>query len=127
MIHLDTSFLIRSLVRGTPEDRALRSWIKAGTPLAMGAVGWAELLGGPLEGSQLALVQRIVSGIVPFDAEAAVRAAQLFNLTGRRRGSLADCMIAASAIDAGAMLATSNRNDFERFAAEGLRLAVATK
>lgn len=127
MIHLDTSFVIRALVHGTAEDRALRSWIKTGTPLAMCAVGWTELLCGPLEESHLALVQRIVAEIVPFESKAATRAAQLFNRTGRRRGSLADCMIAAIAIDAEAMLATSNRDDFERFAAEGLRLAVATK
>lgn len=127
MIHLDTSFLIRALVHGTPEDRDLRSWIRAGTPLAMSTVGWAELLCGPLAESHLALVQRIVDEIVPFDVAAATRAAQFFNRTGRRRGSLADCMIAATAIEAGATLATSNRDDFERFAAEGLRLTVPVK
>ena len=113
LIHLDTSFLIRALVHGTPEDRALRSWIRAGTPLAMCAVGWAEFLCGPLEESHLELVRRFVNEIVPFGSEAATKAALLFNRTGRRRGSLADCMIAATAIAAGAMLATSNRDDFE--------------
>lgn len=65
--------------------------------------------------------------IVPFDSEAATRTALLFNRTGRRSGSLADCMVAATAIAAGAMLATSNRDDFERFTAEGLGLATAKK
>ena len=123
MIHLDTSFLIRSLVRQTPEDRALRSWIKAGTPLAMSAVGWAELLCGPLEEHHFALVRRILAEIVPFDAEAAALAAQLFNRTGRRRGTLADCMIAATAMRADAPLASSNPADFARFVADGLQVA----
>ena len=30
MIHLDTSFLIRALALGSPEDRKLRGWIGEG-------------------------------------------------------------------------------------------------
>jgi len=123
LIHLDTSFLIRALVHGTDEDRALRSWIKAGTPLAMSAVGWAELLCGPLEEAHLALVRRIVCEILPFEAETAALAALLFNRSGRRRGTLADCLIAATAMNSGVILASSNPADFKRLAAEGLQLA----
>ncbi|MCA1791902.1 MAG: PIN domain-containing protein [Thioalkalivibrio sp.] len=120
MIHLDTSFVIHALTQGSTEDLALRFWIKAGTPLVMSAVAWAELLCGPLEGSHLALARHIVGDIAPFDAAHASLAAQLFNRSGRRRGSLADCMIAAAAISAQAALATANRADFTRFTAEGL-------
>ena len=56
-------------------------------------------------------------------AETASLAARMFNSTGRRRGTLADCMIAATAMRADAALATSNREDFTCFVAQGLRLA----
>ena len=35
VIHLDTSFLIRALVRETPQDRRLREWLRAGERLGI--------------------------------------------------------------------------------------------
>jgi len=122
VIHLDTSFLIKGLVRGSAEDRSLRDWLKAGDVVAMSAIAWAELLCGPLEPSHLELISRVVSERAPFLEEDAVLAARLFDESGRRRGSLMDCMIAASALRAGASLATANARDFRRFAAAGLTL-----
>jgi len=49
--------------------------------------------------------------------------ALLFNKTGRRSRSLADCMIAAIAIRCGASLATINTADFQPFVQYGLALA----
>ncbi len=123
MTHLDTSFLIQALVPGSGADRQLRSWLRQGEPLAVSCIAWAELLCGPLEDGDLELAARIVPERVPFDEDDAVRAARLFDLGGRRRGSLADCMIAASALRRGAVLATANRRDFARFAGAGLVLA----
>lgn len=123
MIHLDTSFLIKSLVRGSAEDRSLRAWLKGGEAVAMSAVASAELLCGPLEASHLELISLVVPERTPLLEEDAVLAARLFNESGRRRGSLMDCMIAASALRAGASLATANARDFRRFAAAGLTLS----
>ena len=123
MIHLDTSFLIRALDRGSPEDRKLRGWIGEGETLGMSAVAWAELLCGPLDRSEMEWAAEIVEQRLDFTAEHAVLAARLFNESGRRRGSLIDCMIAATALAAAASLATANDADFLRFKDSGLTMA----
>ena len=46
MIHLDTSFLIRALARGSAEDHRLRAWLAEGTPLGISAVTGAVLATG---------------------------------------------------------------------------------
>lgn len=125
ILHLDTSLLIRALVRGSAEDRRLREWLRAGSELAISAVGWAEFLCGPVDPHALELAGRVVSLRVPFTEDDASLAADLFVRTGRRRGSLADCMIAATALRAAAPLATANPADFRRFQAEGLEIVTA--
>lgn len=123
MIHLDTSFLIRALAPETPEDSKLRSWVAAGETIAISSVCWAELLCGPLSSSDMALARLFVDRCVDFTEDHAAATARLFNDSGRRRGSLADCMIAAVALSDDAPIATSNEADFERFAAAGLTIA----
>jgi predicted nucleic acid-binding protein len=122
MIHLDTSFLIRSLVPGSETDRRLRAWLREGEPLGMSAIAWAEFLCGPLAETQLQLVNLIVPRRAPFGEDEAILASRLFNDSGRRRGSLADCMIAATAIREEATLATRNPRDFRRFESAGLHV-----
>ena len=122
MIHLDTCYLIHALVQDSVADRRIREWLRGGESLGISSVGWAEFLCGPLTSSYLALARRIVTTQIPFDAEAARVAAKLFTAAGRRRGSLLDCMIAATAINEQASLATMNPDDFQRFAAHGLRV-----
>jgi len=88
----------------------------------MSAVGWAEFLCGPVEADDLVHVGRIIRDPVPFLEADGALSARLFNLGGRRRHSLLDCMIAAIALRLGAALATVNPSDFRRFEPAGLRL-----
>jgi predicted nucleic acid-binding protein len=123
VIHLDTSFLIRALVKDSPQDGQLRDWMRNDERIGISSIAWAEFLCGPVSPIQIKLVTRILGEHTPFGEAEAVFAAGLFNEAGRRRGSLSDCMIAASAIRAEAALATQDPKDFQRFASAGLRLA----
>lgn len=123
MIHLDTSFLIRALVPGTTEDVRLREWLRAYESLAISTIAWSEFLCGPATEEQSDLAARIVPERTPFDEVDARLSARLFNETGRRRGSITDCMIAASAMNSRARLATANEDDFRRLERSGLVLA----
>ena len=123
MVHLDTSFLIRAGVPGTPEDRALRRWRRKQEVVRISSVAWAEYLCGPLSAQAVEGAAELLGEPAVFDALDATVAVHLFNISGRRRGTLPDCMIAAIAMNASAALATSNREDFERLTGAGLLLA----
>ena len=123
MIHLDTSFLIRALVRDSVESRRLRTWIARREPFGISAIAWAEFLCGPVTSSVVEDAADLLGEPSPLVGLDATLSAYLFNQTGRRRRTLPDCMIAATAINAGASLATANRADLERFAPLGLALA----
>jgi predicted nucleic acid-binding protein len=125
LIHLDTSFLIGALVPGSARDRKLREWLGSGEALGISAVAWAEFLCGPVVPEQVRLAERFVEARIPLTEEDAVHAAVLFNGSGRRRGSLMDCLIAASAVRRDAALATANPADFRRLRAEALRIVEA--
>jgi predicted nucleic acid-binding protein len=64
----------------------------------------------------------LIRSLEPFLADDARAAADLSNQTGRRRGTLIDCMIAAIALRLDASIMTSNPADFRRFEPFGLRL-----
>ena len=121
MIHLDTSFLIRMLDRGSAEARFLEA-TDPDEPVVVSTIAWAEFLCGPIEAPERELAQQIVDGHRDLTVEHAGIAARLFNESGRRRRSLSDCLIAAAAIHDGARLATANLADFRRFASAGLKL-----
>ena len=121
--HLDTSFLIGAMTPNSPEDRRVRRWLVEGEPIGISAVSWAEFLCGPVEADDVELAPRIVGEPLALLGDDAGLTARLFNLGGRRRGSLIDCMIAATAIRAGAALATRNAADFRRFERAGLTIA----
>ena len=123
MIHLDTNFLIGLSQHSFLEDGLLRRWLGERRPLGTSSVAWAEFLCGPLQPGAALKVRSLLGDPVPFTADDAARAAELFNATWRRRGSLNDCMIAAVALRAEASLATRDVDDFARFATFGLRMA----
>ena len=125
MIHLDTNYLIGLLVQGSPQAFEVDGWLAAGEPLATSAIAWTEFLNGPVTPLEVARVEAVLqSRIGPFGPVEAALAADLFNKTGRRRGSRFDCLIAATAILAPAAVATVNQSDFKPFLPHGLTLAV---
>jgi predicted nucleic acid-binding protein len=123
MIHLDTNYLIGLLVRGSPEAAKVDQWLVTGEPLAASAIAWSEFLNGPVTIAEAGQVEVIIqSQIVSFGRAEAALASDLFNKTGRRRGSRFDCLIAATAIANQAGLATANQTDFKPFSNYGLML-----
>jgi len=125
VIHLDTSFLIRALIPQSTQDQQLRQWLREGETLMISSIAWTELRCGPIDTACVELARRVVTEVLPYLEEDATLAAELFNKSGRRRGSLIDCMIAAVALREGAPVATANPADFRRFEEAGLQVVVA--
>ncbi|WP_395719591.1 type II toxin-antitoxin system VapC family toxin [Prosthecobacter sp.] len=123
MIHLDTNLLIDLVTIGSPHIAMVRKWLVDGKELAVSAIAWSEFLNGPHSKAQKDAVQAIVGGrILDFTVKEAEQASRLFHYTGRKRGSHADCMIAACAMTQGVRVATRNIADFEKFVPHGLKL-----
>ncbi len=123
MIHLDTNLLIDIITAGSPHVAVIRRWLKEGEELAASAIAWSEFCNGPLTVQQKDAVWLVLGKrVVDFTWKNAEEASRLFHRTGRRRGSHADCMIAAAAMAADVPVATRNIKDFERFVPLGLKL-----
>ena len=56
MICLDTNYLIRALIPGTPDARNLMRWIAKSEPIILPAVAWYEFLCGSTEEEEEQLV-----------------------------------------------------------------------
>ncbi len=123
MIHLDTNFLIDALVPDSGKETQLVDWLSAGEKLGISAVAWGEFLCGPLSATAEELARKLLPDADSLERADAEKAAALFNLTGRRSKSYADCCIGALAIRFGAPLATSNGDDFTPLVPHGLALA----
>jgi predicted nucleic acid-binding protein len=123
MIHLDTNFLIQALMPGSAAEAKLQIWLTSGEDLGISTIAWSEFLCGPLTSKDEALAQLLFAAPEPFLSSDAHKAAELFNATGRRSRSLADCQIAAVALRCGARMATSNVSDFALFESHGVVLA----
>ena len=113
MIHLDTNYLIGLAVAGSAQAQHVDQWLTAGESVAASALAWTEFLNGPVQPQEIALVESIIEArVVPFEKATAVLAAELFNQTGRRRGSRFDCLIAATCLRLGLPLVTVNDKHF---------------
>ncbi len=127
LIHLDANFAVAALGRRSSESQLLQEWLRRKSRVAMSAVAWSEYRCGPrgerLDEARVRAARQLLGEIEPFTEADAELASELFNQTGRRSRSHVDCMIAAHAIGRGAVLATLNTVDFQRF--ENLRLAPA--
>lgn len=122
-LHLDTNLLIDLVTAGSPHIAVVRQWLKDGHKLGASAIAWSEFCNGPHSKEQkdavFAVLERRIS---EFTWQQAEDASRLFHRTGRRRGSHADCMIAASAMAQRVPVATRNIKDFEKFVPYGLKL-----
>ena len=122
-IHLDTSFLIRALDPSYPEGEHLVGWLTENRRVVVSTVAWSEFLCGPTSEREERTAARLLDRQIALGTAEATAAARLFNLGDRRKHSLRDCLIAATAMLDGAALATGNPRDFERFVGAGLVLA----
>jgi predicted nucleic acid-binding protein len=123
VIHLDTNILIDLVTAHSPQVALVRDWLAKGEKLTASAIAWSEFCNGPHSREQKDAVRAILrGGVCAFTEEQAELASRLFHYTGGRRGSHADCMIAAAALCARQPVATRNIADFERFIPYGLRL-----
>ncbi len=126
MILLDANYLIAAPQPGSPEFAAIAHWQRSGELLSTAAVAWTEFLSGPIHPDDEADVRALLrAGIFDFNVACATTAAQLFNATGRKRSLRVDAMIAATAIEHQARLASRNLEDFRLFVPHGLMLATA--
>ena len=128
MIQLDANVLVRLSVPGSGAARKVRQWLLAGEALSASAPAWFEYISGPVTAEEIHQAEAVIQGggVVAFEKADAHRAAELFNLTSRKRAMKLDCMIAAAALSHGARLATTNVSDFKPFVAHGLTIEAVT-
>jgi len=128
IIQLDSNALIALADPAGVTVSLVRERVLAGVLPGACVVAWHEFVRGPLDSDELLRVERVVGArIISITRATAELAARLFNATGRRRASTADCFVAASAIENNAELLTYNIEDFKPFTTFGLKLATQGK
>jgi len=121
---LDTNALIALSDPSDPFFQYTERAIRTGAQACTSSVAWHEYARGPLLDQDRDRALRVIeSRIFSLDRRHAELAAELFNQTGRRRGSTADCLIAACAVCHKTELLTRNQVDFRLFVPFGLNLA----
>lgn len=106
----------------TPEAQALEQWLRSGEILVIPAVAWYEFLCGSTDEEEELALAILGGGILPFHEPEACVSASSFRSLNKPRRLRVDAMIAATAITAGAWLATNNQADFKAFVPHGLQL-----
>lgn len=123
IIHLDTSALVDALAGQQPSLSRLRSFVEAGHRINLSTPALYEWLRGPRTLNELQYQETLLPrrAAVPFDAEAAATAADLYLELDKVRSREMDLAIAACAIAQDAALWTLNEEDFRDI--PGLKLA----
>jgi len=122
-IHLDTNYLIEFQLAGSKSRSILKSLLKEQTQFAISTITWHEFLCGPVEQVHKDnVIDLIQNRIIPLNSEMAELGAELFNYTGRKKGTKADCLIASTAICENSEILSWNINDFKKFIQYGLLL-----
>lgn len=122
LVALDANFLVAARKRGSKEGSRLERWFQLDCVIEISAVAWSEYLCGPVSDDEVVICRGLIARVESFVEKDAALAGQLFNDTGRRSRSHADCMIAAHAIRREAVLATLNWRDFRLFERFNLQL-----
>lgn len=122
-VQLDTSALVDALTGRRRSLPRLTEFVREGHRLTLSAPVLYEWLRGPRTVGELRYQEAVLprSAAVPFDAEAAGTAADLYRQIPRARGRELDVAIAACAIVRDAALWTLNEEDFQDL--PGLKLA----
>ena len=122
-LHLDTNCLIDLLLGNNKTRSVLKTKLLAGWKCSASAIAWHEFVCGPLTSEQRQDIWDFLEGRVhPLDFAIAELAADIFNQTGRKKGSKADCITAATAIHHKAKLLTWNKADFKSIKKLGFAL-----
>ncbi len=122
MICLDTNYLVRALISGTPDAARVEAWIFSGEIIILPTIAWYEFLCGSTAEEESLALALLTGGLHPFGDKEARISARNFRSLKTPRHLRVDAMIAGTAMAADARLATNNRADFKPFLAHGLKL-----
>jgi len=123
MIHLDTNLLIAAIDSVHPHHALAVRALRSGQPVAADSVAWTEFCSKPVPAARIQALRILLNArILPYAEAEAELAGRLFQLPGTTRAQRLDTMIAASAILAGAALATASAADYAPFVPHGLKL-----
>lgn len=120
---LDTNVLVALSDPRHSLFQRVEAALQNGVSLMTCAVAWHEYMCGPLNPEDRRRVLLMLENrVLTLDRNDAEVAAMLFNRSGRRRGSKADCLIAAVALRRDLPLLTANLKDFDPFISCGVHL-----